>query len=82
MGANIIELLGNSFFLSSVIGKMATQEIKRIIGLYQRAKNGEDVRTDFGNQKERFKYLLEYLADPYLKSLVQRRYEELKEICK
>ena len=82
LGANIIELLGNSFFLSSVIGKVATQEIKRLIGLYQRAKNGEDVRTTFGNQKERFKYLLEYLADPYLKSLVQRRYEELKEICK
>lgn len=82
LGANIIELLGNSFFLSSVIGKVATQEIKRLIGLYQRAKNGEDVRTDFGNQKERFKYLLEYLADPYLKSLAQRRYEELKEICK
>lgn len=82
LGANIIELLGNSFFLSSVIGKVATQEIKRLIGLYQRAKNGEDMRTDFGNQKERFKYLLEYLADPYLKSLVQRRYEELKEICK
>lgn len=82
LGANIIELLGNSFFLSSVIGMVATQEIKRLIGLYQRAKNGEDVRTDFGNQKERFKYLLEYLADPYLKSLVQRRYEELKEICK
>lgn len=82
LGANIIELLGNSFFLSSVIGNVATQEIKRLIGLYQRAKNGVDVRTDFGNQKERFKYLLEYLADPYLKSLVQRRYEELKEICK
>lgn len=82
LGANIIELLGNSFFLSSVIGKVATQELTKLVSLYQRAEDGEDVRSEFGNMKERFKYLLKYLADPYLKSLAQRRFDELKEFCK
>ena len=82
LGANIIELLGNSFFLSSVIGKVATQELTKLVSLYQRAKDGEDVRSEFRNMKERFKYLLKYLADPYLKSLAQRRFDELKEFCK
>lgn len=82
LGANIIELLGNSFFLSSVIGKVATQELTNLVSLYQRAEDGEDVRSEFGNMKERFKYLLKYLADPYLKSLAQRRFDELKEFRK
>ena len=82
LGANIIELLGNSFFLSSVIGKVATRELIKLVSLYQRAKDGEDVRTDFGKHKVEFQYLLKYLADPYLKSLAHRRYEELKKICK
>lgn len=82
LGANIIELLGNSFFLSSVIGKVATRELIKLVSLYQRAKDGEDVKTDFGKHKMEFQYLLKYLADPYLKSLAHRRYEELKKICK
>ena len=38
LGANIIELLGNSFFLSSVIGNVASNEIREIVNLYQAAK--------------------------------------------
>lgn len=72
LGANIIELLGNSFFLSSVIGNVASREIQKIVNLYQTAKRKENITNAFKNKKERFKYVYKYVADPYLKDLVGR----------
>lgn len=65
LGANIIELLGNSFFLSSVIGNVASNEIREIVNLYQAAKREENITDRF--EKKRFKYVYKYIADSYLK---------------
>lgn len=72
LGANIIELLGNSFFLSSVIGNVASNEIQEIVNLYQAAKREENITNTFKNKKERFKYVYKYVADPYLQDMVGR----------
>lgn len=76
-GANIIEMLGNNFYLSSVIGNVATQELTELVNLYYMAKTGEDVRNEFKQKKIRFKYLLEYISDSYLKSMAERMYDEI-----
>ena len=66
LGANIIELLGNSFFLSSVIGNVASREIQKIVNLYQAAKREENITNTFKKNKERFKYVYKYVAETFL----------------
>lgn len=79
LGANIIELLGNSFFLSSVIGNVASREIQKIVNLYQAAKREENITNTFKKNKERFKYVYKYVADPYLKDLVGRMLDYMED---
>ena len=79
LGANIIELLGNSFFLSSVIGNVASREIQEIVNLYQTAKREENITNTFKKKKERFKYVYKYVADPYLKDLVGRMLDYMED---
>ena len=79
LGANIIELLGNSFFLSSVIGNVASKEIQEIVNLYQAAKRDENITNTFKKKKVRFKYLYKYVADPYLKNLVRRMLDYMED---
>lgn len=81
-GANIIELLGNSFFLSSVIGNVASIELQKLVGVYQRYKSAEDVKDDFNSDKEKYRYLCEYVSDEYLQKLTRRIFEELVEYAK
>lgn len=82
LGANIIELLGDSFFLSSVIGNVASREIQKIVNLYQVAKREEDITNTFKKNKERFKYVYKYVADPYLKDLVGRMLDYMEDYIK
>lgn len=79
-GANIIELLGKSFFLSSVIGNVASVELKSLVTLYNRYKFGENVKAEFMKSKERFNYLRQYVSDDYLKRLTERIFVELSSI--
>lgn len=79
LGANIIELLGDSFFLSSVIGNVASREIQKIVNLYQTAKRKENITNTFKKNKERFKYVYKYVADPYLKDLVGRMLDYMED---
>ena len=78
-GANIIEMLGNSFFMNSVIGNVATNEIQNLLQLYHNMKAGNNIKTEFRLNKSRFKYLSEYIAEPYIKNLVIRIIEELRQ---
>lgn len=82
LGANIIELLGDSFFLSSIIGNVASREIQKIVNLYQVAKREEDITNTFKKNKERFKYVYKYVADPYLKDLVGRMLDYMEDYIK
>lgn len=82
LGANIIELLGDSFFLSSVIGNVASREIQKIVNLYQAAKREEDITNTFKKNKERFKYVYKYVSDPYLKDLVGRMLDYMEDYIK
>lgn len=77
LGANIIELLGNSFFLSSVIGNVASNEIREIVNLYQAAKREENITDRF--KKKRFKYVYKYIADSYLKKMVGRMFDYMED---
>ena len=78
-GANIIELLGNSFFLSSVIGNVASIEIKKVVEMYQSMKAGVDISSKYQLAKERFRYLNEYISDPYMKMMTERMIDELND---
>lgn len=78
-GANIIEMLGNSFFLSSVIGNVVSDEFRVLINLHERMKNNENISAEFNEKRERFQYLLKYISEPYLKGIGERMYDELVE---
>lgn len=78
-GANIIELLGNSFFLSSVIGNVASIEIKKVVEMYQSMKAGVDISSKYQLAEERFRYLNEYISDPYMKMMTERMIDELND---
>lgn len=78
-GANIIELLGNSFFLSSVIGNVASIEIKKVVRMYQSMKDGVDISKEYQLNRERFRYLKEYVSDPYMKKMTERMVDELND---
>lgn len=78
-GANIIELLGNSFFLSSVIGNVASIEIKKVVEMYQKMKAGLDICKEYKLSRERFRYLEEYVSDPYMKMMTKRMVDELND---
>lgn len=79
LGANIIELLGNSFFLSSVIGNVASNEIREIVNLYQAAKREENITDRFEKKKKRFKYVYKCIADSYLKKMVGRMFDYMED---
>jgi predicted ATP-binding protein involved in virulence len=76
-GANIIEMLGNSFFLSSVIGNIATKELKALVLLYNKMQDKEDIKENFNQQRERLKYVVDIVSDEYLKNMANYMYYQL-----
>ena len=80
LGANIIEMLGNSFFLSSVIGNVVSKELSTLVKMYGRMKQGDVISADeIEEKRERFKYLQKYVSEPYLQRMTIRMYNELVE---
>lgn len=61
---------------------MASREIQKIVNLYQAAKREEDITNTFKKNKERFKYVYKYVADPYLKNLVGRMLDYMEDYIK
>lgn len=77
-GANIHELLANSFFMSSTTGEIAKQNINDIILFYNRVRNEiminsdtDILRKEYLMKKKNFHYILENIGEDIIRNLIK-----------
>lgn len=92
-GANIVDMLSESFFLDGTMGDIAKRHIDDFVNFYfmhrQRqyesplSKRGEtwepiiDMKNTFAERKSRYKYVLSIVGEEYLQKELMEMYEEL-----
>ena len=77
LGGNIMEMLSSSFFMNNSIGDAIKEEISAIVTLYNRAVEGQNVITEYMDNKVRMRYICENLGDDFLKRMVTRMVDEI-----
>ena len=77
-GANIIDILGSSFFLDATIGESVRQVVKQIALVYQERLRNPYAREVFKTGKGYFKQVVARIGDPYLKDMLSRMIKELE----
>lgn len=75
-GANIIDILGSSFFLDSTIGEEVRQQLMRIATIYKQQWN-KVAMDDFKQNKGFYNQIISRLGDPYLKEMMMKMFKEL-----
>ena len=80
-GANIYDLLQDSFFLESDIGAVAYSKIKEMIELYNQ-KDSDKRRQAFEEKYVEYEFILNHLGEPYLKKTYEFMFKELQELYK
>ncbi len=75
-GANIIDILGSSFFLDYTIGEEVRLRLKRIALLYQNRETPE-ARTEFECNKKEFNKIIDLIGDEYLRDTLRKMYNEM-----
>lgn len=76
-GANIIDILGSSFFLDATIGEAVRRVIQQIALVYQQRWNPFALDV-FKTYKGYYKQVVARLGDPYLKDMLGRMIKELE----
>lgn len=76
-GANIYDLLRDSFFLTSDIGELAHSKIDEMIKLYHQA-DSENKRKTFEEKYDEFVFVHEHLGEAYLKKTYGYMLEQLQ----
>ena len=83
LGGNIMEMLGNSFFMENSIGDVIKEEIAAIVDLYNRAvREKEPVGIEYDNKRARFKYICKNIGDDFLKQMLLRMVNETRMVVK
>ena len=75
-GANIIDILGSSFFLDSTIGEEVRQLLRRIATIYQQQWN-QVAMDDYKENRGFYKQVVSRLGDPYLKDMMTKMCKDL-----
>lgn len=83
-GANIHELLSESFFLSASIGEFSRQKINEIIGFYSDFRNSdkkdlEKFKRQFNEKRENYKTIVDNIGEEFIKGILQNNMEYLEE---
>lgn len=75
-GANIIDILGSSFFLDYTIGEEVRLKLQRIAELYQ---NREDpaTRNEFEHNQSDYNKVIGLIGDEYLRETMRKMYNEM-----
>ena len=76
-GANIMDLLGNTFFMDASIGDIAREEISKIVELHNRCKT-ENISEEYKKNKKRVEYVASHLGSPFVRNMVLRMLSEIK----
>ncbi len=78
-GANIMEMLSDTFFMDSSIGETVRREISKLVEYHvDIVQNGNIHNKDFINEKNRFKYLCDNIEDDFFKKICSRMLEDIK----
>lgn len=77
-GANIYDLLKDSFFLSSDIGELAHSKIDEMITLFYQ-DDCEERKKAFEEKYDEFEFILNHLGEAYLRKTYAYMFERLQE---
>lgn len=77
-GANIYDLLQDSFFLSSDIGELALSKIDEMMTLYYLA-DSEDRKKAFEEKYDEFEFIMNHIGEAYLRKTYTYMFERLQE---
>lgn len=80
-GANIYDLLQDSFFLKSDIGEVAYTKINELVELYNR-EFSENNQKIFEGKYEEYEFVLNHLGEAYLKKTYEYMFRKLQELYK
>lgn len=75
-GANIIDILGSSFFLDYTIGEEVRLKLLRIATLYQNRENPA-TRNEFMRNQYDFNKIIRLIGDEYLRETMRKMYNEI-----
>ena len=68
--ANIYDLMNNSFFLDYPMGEVAKRRLDAVIEEYNNCQKDEIVNSKMNANRSFYNYLIEIIADPYLKETI------------
>ena len=75
-GANIIDILGSSFFLDYTIGEEVRLRLQKIATLYQNRKDCE-ARDEFRYNQKDYDKVIGMIGDEYLRDTMRKMYNEM-----
>lgn len=85
-GANIHDLLSNSFFMNSSIGEFAESKIKKIVDFYYdliridlSEENISRLSDKYITNKEEFQYIINSIGDPIIRNILNNHVEDIEE---
>ncbi len=82
LGANIHEMLGHNFLLSSTIGEIVKDKIDDFLEVYSEFKNKGGNDPVFAENKTNYHFLINNLGEGYLKNILRGYYDEMMTIEK
>ena len=75
-GANIIDILGGSFFLDYTIGEEVRLKLQNIATLYQ-SREDREARAEFRYNQTDYDKVIRMIGDEYLKDTMRKMYNEM-----
>ena len=80
-GANIHDLLSNSFFMEATIGEFASYKIKEIVDFYYEVvdnkseKTKESLNEKYISKRDKFHFVIENIGDEVIKGIMENHIE-------
>jgi hypothetical protein len=86
-GANIHELLSDSFFLDSTIGEVSRQKFSEIIDFHYKVKTAkpadlQSVKEEYKKAQELFWFVVQNTGEQFIKGLLENHLEFIEDILK
>ena len=83
LGGNIMEMLSSSFFMKNSIGDVIKEEVASIVEMYNKAvRESINVKGDYINKRERFRYVCKNVGDDFLKSMLTKMLDDIHKSVK
>ncbi len=87
LGGNIMEMLGNSFFMKNSIGDIIKDEMASIVDMYNKivregCQNIPNFKEVYKTKRMRFRYICENVGDDFLKRMLTNMVNEMSRVIK